>query len=65
MFSRVVVACNLGGLDGAMTDAKKSWLVWLPRITSDTVWMVSVRMSCGTPLSIRMPHSFSIKPVIS
>ena len=52
----------LGGSDGAITLAKYSWFPWLPRITSATVLMVSVRMSTGTPLAIRMLHRVSSNP---
>jgi len=52
----------LGGIDGAITLAKYSWFAWLPRITSATVLMVSVRMSTGTPLAMRMLHRVSNNP---
>jgi hypothetical protein len=55
---------HLGGFDGAMTLAKYSWFSWLPRITSATVLMVSVRMSAGTPLAIRMLQRVSSNPQV-
>lgn len=64
---RVLQVKYLGGFDGAITLAKYSWFPWFPRITSATVLMVSVRMSAGTPLAIRMlqrvssnPHAFIV-----
>ena len=37
---QVASLANLGGFEGALTEAKKSWLTWDPRMTSDTVLMV-------------------------
>lgn len=51
-----------GGFEGARTEAKNSWFPWLPRMTSDTVLMVSVSTSAGTPLAIKMLHNFSKRP---
>jgi hypothetical protein len=59
---QVVRVRYLGGSDGAITLAKYSWFAWFPRITSATVLMVSVRMSAGTPLAIRMLQSVSSNP---
>ena len=57
-----VCCIYLGGFDGAMTEAKSSWLLWLPRMISDTVLIVSVRTSAGTPLAISISHNFPNKP---
>lgn len=59
---KVLQVKYLGGFDGAITLAKYSWFPWFPRITSATVLMVSVRMSAGTPLAIRMLHRVSSNP---
>ena len=37
---RVAGLAHRGGFEGALTEAKKSWLTWDPRMTSDTVLMV-------------------------
>ena len=49
----------LGGSDGALTWAKASWFVWLPRIHSPRVMMVSVKMSAGMPTAIKMWQNLS------
>ena len=61
--SEIAVQTDLGGLDGAITEAKYSWLYWLPRITSATVLIVSVSTSAGTPLAINISHNFASIPV--
>ena len=51
------VFTDLGGLDGAKTEAKYSWLGWLPLITSETVLIV-----CGyTKLTFHKSIDICIK----
>lgn len=39
-----------------------AWFFWFPRMTSDKVLIVSVRMSAGIPLAIKMSHSLEKRP---
>ena len=39
-----------------------TWFFWLPLIISDSVLMVSVRISAGIPLAIRMSQNLVKSP---
>lgn len=52
----------LGGFEGAITLAKYSWFEKFPRMTSATVFIVSVKTSAGTPLAIKILHKASKSP---
>lgn len=52
----------LGGVEGAIMLAKNSWLGMFPLIMSDTVLMVAVRMSTGTPEAMSSAVSVCSSP---